>query len=369
MNDPAPVSPADCHFRVASAADAPAVNQLFAEYLGSLGLTPDAELDADLVDFPAAYTAPGDTFLVATGPDGQLRGMGGIRRGELRRVFVRAAQRGRGLARALVLRLLQAAIATGQTQFHGVIARSNAAIREVDLACGLLPTGRAPAHPKQRDCEILAVTRPPDLSRPVMVLIGGTPENWRALLSQFAPQFIPNSEVGVGRSPTPWGAHPPSGAVFRALAENRRRTQARGDSTTSVRAPELDARAHPATPEGGCAPPTSAFGFNVLFAWHESEAATADLVREQAAAGRWVGAIRFNLARPERLPFFAEVAQTLAGPCRALLVLPGAETLLPALRLAFAPQLAAHPAARILRVTDPIRPAELTALLSAAAAR
>ncbi len=297
MNDPAPVSPADCHFRVASAADAPAVNQLFAEYLASLGLTPDAELDADLVDFPAAYTAPGDTFLVATGPDGQLRGMGGIRRGELRRVFVRATQRGRGLARALVLRLLQSAIATGQTQFHGVIARSNTSIREVDLACGLLPTGRVPSHPKQRDCETLAVTRPPDLSRPVMLLIGGTPAHWRALLTHFSPQF------------------------------------------------------------------------NILFAWHDSETTAVDLVREQTTAARWVGAIRCDLARPERLPFLAEVAQTLAGPCRALLVLPGAETLLPALKQAFAPQLAAHPASQIVQVTDPIRPDELTTLLSAAAAR
>ena len=297
MNNPAPVSPADCHFRVASAADAQSVNQLFAEYLASLGLTPDAEMDADLMDFPAAYTAPGDTFLVASGPDGELRGMGGIRRGELRRVFVRASQRGRGLARALVLRLLQSAIATGQTQFHGVIARSNTSIREVDLACGLLPTGRVPAHPKQRDCEILAVTRPPDLSRPVMLLIGGTPAHWRALLTQFAPQF------------------------------------------------------------------------NILFAWHESEAAAAGLVREQAAAGQWSGAIRCDLARPERLPLLADVAQTLAGPCRALLVLPGAETLLPALQSAFAAQLAAHPAAQILRVTDPISPAELSALLSTAAAR
>ena len=297
MNDPAPVSPADCHFRVASAADAPDVNQLFAEYLASLGLTPDAELDADLVDFPAAYTAPGDTFLVATGADGELRGMGGIRRGELRRVFVRASQRGRGLARALVLRLLQSAIATGQTQFHGVIARSNVSIREVDLACGLLPTGRGPAHPKQRDCEILAVTRPPDLSRPVMLLIGGTSAHWRALLSEFAPEF------------------------------------------------------------------------NVLFAWHESEAAAVDLVREQAAAGRWAGAIRCDLARSERLPFLAEVAQTLAGPCRALLVLPDATTHFAALQQAFAPQLAMHPDAQIIRVTDPIRADEVTTLLSAAAVR
>ena len=295
MNLPASESPAVSHFRVAAAAEAPAVYQLFAEYLASLGLTPDAELDADLVDFPSAYTAPGDTFLVATGPNGQLQGMGGIRHGELRRVFVRPAQRGRGLARGLVLRLLQSAIVTGQSGFHGVIARSNTSIREVDLACGLLPTGLAPAHPKQRDCEILAVSRPPDLSRTAIVLIGGRPAHWRALLAQLAPRF------------------------------------------------------------------------NVVFAWHESEAAAVHVAREQLASGQWAGAIRCDLARPERLPFLAEVAQTLAGPCRAILVLPGAEMLLPTLAQAFAPPLAAHPSARILRVTDPIRFPELTALLSTAA--
>lgn len=224
MNDPASVAPAACRFRVASAADAAAVHGLFAEYLASLGLTPDAELDADLVDFPAAYTAPGDTFLVAIGADGQLRGMGGIRRGELRRVFVRASQRGRGLARALVLRLLQFGISTGQMQFHGVIARSNGSIREVDLACGLLPTGRVPAHPKQRDCEILAVTRPLVLSRPGMLLVGGTPAGGarcsRSLLCSstcFSPGKSPRPRLWTSYAsrPPPADGPVPSAAIWR----------------------------------------------------------------------------------------------------------------------------------------------------------
>ncbi len=292
-----PSSPAPCQFRVASVADANAVQRLFTEYLASLGLTPDAELDVDLVDFPAAYTAPGDTFLVATSPAGELLGMGGIRRGELRRVFVRGTQRGHGLARTLVLRLLRAAIATGQTECHGVIARSNDAIRQVDFACGLLPTGRTPAHPKQRDCEILALTRPPDLARPVMVIAGGGPAHWDALLPNFTPQF------------------------------------------------------------------------NVLLVWHESVADAVQAVRAQAALGRWVGAIRCDLARAARLPFLAEVAHTIAGPCRVLLALPGAAATLPALRQAFAAQLAVHSASQVVDFAEPFHLDELAALLSAAATR
>ena len=50
------------------------------------------------------------------------------------------------------------------------------------------------------------------------------------------------------------GAHPPSRAVLRALAENRRGTRVCEVSMTGVRAPTPDARAHPATREGACAP-------------------------------------------------------------------------------------------------------------------
>ena len=137
----------------------------------------------------------------------------------------------------------------------------------------------------------------------------------------IVPRLFPVlAEARVGRSPTPRGAHPPPGAVFRALAENRRGTTACGVYpepcgrsagvppahdvlrpgavgepevfatpfsgprqhpakrtltecgrperagrprsystvrvlTTPVPVRVRDARAHPATPEGGCAPP------------------------------------------------------------------------------------------------------------------
>lgn len=275
-----PGLPAPCQFRVASAADAPTVAALFAEYLADLGLAPDAELDADMADFPRAFTAPGDTFLLITGPDGNLLGMGGLRGGELRRTFVRPPYRSQGLARRLALRLLQAGLATGQTALRAVVARDNPASQEKNFACGLLPTGRSPAHPKQRDCEILALTRPPDLTRPVMVIAGGNPSEWSALLPRFAPQF------------------------------------------------------------------------NILLVWHEAVAATVQAVRAQAALGHWVGAIRCDVTHAARLPFLAEVAHTIAGPCRVLLVLPGATAVLPALRHAFAPQLAAHPDSRVLLLEE-----------------
>ena len=290
-----PAPPTPCQFRVASAADAPAVAALFAEYLADLRLAPDAELDANMADFPRAFTGPGDTFLLLTGPDGTLLGMGGLRGGELRRTFVRPPYRRQGLALRLTLRLLQASIATGQTELRAVVARDNPAIREKNFACGLLPTGRIPAHPKLHDCEILALTRPPDLTRPVMVIAGGSPSHWDTLLPSFTRHF------------------------------------------------------------------------NILLIWHESVTATEQAVRAQAALGHWVGAIRCDLAHAARLAFLAEIAHTIAGPCRVLLALPGAVATLPALRQAFAPQLAAHPAAQVVVVAEPLRPDELAALLAAAA--
>ena len=59
---------------------------------------------------------------------------------------------------------------------------------------------------------------------------------------------------GKGPAALP-GAHPPSGVVFRALAENPEDTRARRVSTTVVPAPRLAARAHPATPGAGVFPP------------------------------------------------------------------------------------------------------------------
>jgi GNAT superfamily N-acetyltransferase len=273
-------------FRVATEADASAVAALFTEYLASLALTPDAELDADMADFPRAFTGPGDTFLLVTGGDGTLLGMGGLRRGELRRTFIRPQHRSQGLARLLALRLLQAGLATGQQELRAVVARDNPASQEKNFACGLLPTGRTPAHPKQRDCEILALTRPPDLTRPLMVLAGGDLAHWHALLPRFAPQF------------------------------------------------------------------------NLLLVWHASVVAACQAVQAQTAPGCWVGAVRCDLARPARLPFLAEVAHTLAGPCRVLLALPGADATLADLCRAFAPQLAAPPGGRVVRLVASSPPAE-----------
>ena len=53
------------------------------------------------------------------------------------------------------------------------------------------------------------------------------------------------------------GAHPPSGVVFRALTENPCGTGGAVASGKGPRTTVLDAGAHPATPEGGCAPRTA----------------------------------------------------------------------------------------------------------------
>ena len=85
-------------------------------------------------------------------------------------------------------------------------------------------------------------------------------------LNQYTQRTVPSfSEVqGRARSdatvtvnlPPRRGAHPPSGVVVRALAENPCGTGGSVVSADRPRATVLDAGAHPATPEGGCAPRT-----------------------------------------------------------------------------------------------------------------
>ncbi len=181
-----PVNP--LRIRPATTADRFAIRQLFEEHLASLGYAPDAELDADMADFSASYTGAGNTFLLAEDATGQPVGMGGIRQGEIRRIYVRPGSRGQGTARALVLQSLQAAIAGGQADFRAIIARHNDYMRQVFQACGFVPTGLTPDHLKMRDCELLVLARPRDRRRPVMVITGGSRGLGRQLVAHFAPR-------------------------------------------------------------------------------------------------------------------------------------------------------------------------------------
>lgn len=172
--------------RPATVADGAIVTPLFEEHLASLGYQPDAELDADMTDFPHSYSGPGDAFLIALTAGGQPAGIGGIRNGEIRRIYVRPEFRGHGLARRFVLRLVQTAIAGGARRFQAVVSRHNDYMRSVFQACGFLPTGLAPDHLKMRECEILLLARPDDLTRPVLVVTGGSLGLGRHLVNHFA---------------------------------------------------------------------------------------------------------------------------------------------------------------------------------------
>lgn len=175
--------------RPATTADAGVIRQLFEEHLSSLGCAPDAELDADMADFVASYAGSSNTFLLTVDASDQPVGMGGIRGGEIRRIYVRPDYRGRGAARALVRQLLERGIAGGQADFRAIISRRNEDMRQVFQACGFLPTGLTPDHLKMRDCEILLLTRPKDRNRPVLVITGGSRGLGHHLVNHFAARY------------------------------------------------------------------------------------------------------------------------------------------------------------------------------------
>ncbi len=170
-------------------ADADAVRRLFEEHLASLGSAPDAELDADMADFTASHAGDANAFLLAVDSDQRLVGTGEVRDGEIRHIFVQPDFRGRGVARSLVRQLLRAASAVGQQDFRALLSRHNEYLRPVFQACGFLPTGLTPDHPKLRDYEILRLTRPQNCSWPVVVITGGSRGLGRKLVQHFAPDY------------------------------------------------------------------------------------------------------------------------------------------------------------------------------------
>jgi 3-oxoacyl-[acyl-carrier protein] reductase len=172
--------------RPAARGDYPAVQELFAAHLVGLGYEPDPALDADMVDVAGFYQGAGSAFLVATDPGGGLVGMGGVRGGEIRRVHVRAGERGRGLGRALVLELIRQARSGAGDGVRAVIATANDPMRRTFEACGLFGTGTAPVHPKMAHCESLELQWPPDLARPVAVVTGGSRNLGRHLVERLA---------------------------------------------------------------------------------------------------------------------------------------------------------------------------------------
>ena len=90
------------------------------------------------------FDAPGEA-LFAAWQDGALAGIGGLTvdpyaedasTGRVRRLYVDSAHRGRGLGRALVEAIVEAARGHG---FHSVRVRAPAAAGRFYVACGFLP--------------------------------------------------------------------------------------------------------------------------------------------------------------------------------------------------------------------------------------
>jgi ribosomal protein S18 acetylase RimI-like enzyme len=96
--------------RPAIPADIPHVREMLQEYVAWIGLDlAFQEIDAELDGLPGEYTPPRGALFVAVDGDRHL-GMIALRPldgsvGEMKRLYVRPAARGRGLARRLVARL------------------------------------------------------------------------------------------------------------------------------------------------------------------------------------------------------------------------------------------------------------------------
>ena len=101
--------------RRADAADHEDVIRELAEYFAFLGEEVDtAGLDHDVADWQGAYDGAAGVMLVVVDPAGQVVGTAAVRRlepgvAELKRMWLRPAHRGRGLARRLMDRVLDEA--------------------------------------------------------------------------------------------------------------------------------------------------------------------------------------------------------------------------------------------------------------------
>jgi len=101
--------------RPATNKDGEAVRSVVSAVLREFGFSPDPhETDADLADLESSYIHPGGSFDVLIDPSGQLVGTVGLfpvgdGRCELRKMYLAAACRGRGLGQRLLRHALDRA--------------------------------------------------------------------------------------------------------------------------------------------------------------------------------------------------------------------------------------------------------------------
>lgn len=145
--------------RPATAKDAPALGLLFAAHLQALGATPDAGLDADMANYMAVYQGAANGFLVAESNAEDvvgMVGMGGMADGIIRRLHVSEKWRGHGVARALVMRLIELHCAASSQPLTALVVGWNVPARRLFLSCGFQPTRHFSQHPKMSGCEMLS---------------------------------------------------------------------------------------------------------------------------------------------------------------------------------------------------------------------
>jgi ribosomal protein S18 acetylase RimI-like enzyme len=147
--------------RTAVQKDTDVIQRLFQEHLRSLGCPPDARLDADILGFPATYAAAPDLLLLATEPGGEVVGMAGLLRGEIRRVYVAPASRGAGVGRALVEALIRHAQAARCRELCAIIADDNDPSRRLFTGLGFATAGQRPPDPAAQHCRIYRQTLGP----------------------------------------------------------------------------------------------------------------------------------------------------------------------------------------------------------------
>ena len=118
--------------REASNADAPAIRELVFSVLRSYGLQPDpADTDRDLEDIERNYLQSGGTFVVLE-ENGRIVGSCGLLRiendeCELRKMYLQAGYRGRGLGKQLLEHALARAKALG---FRAIRLETASVLRE-----------------------------------------------------------------------------------------------------------------------------------------------------------------------------------------------------------------------------------------------
>lgn len=124
-----PALPAGFVARPATNADGAAVRALVFGVLAEYGLAPDPSgTDTDLDDLEGFYAGAGGCFEVLLTPEGELVGCWGLhprRPGvlELRKMYLRADMRGRGLGRKLLSRALWRAESLGAARIELETAR------------------------------------------------------------------------------------------------------------------------------------------------------------------------------------------------------------------------------------------------------